>query len=70
MQKTYIGDVEALEIAFERGCELPHKGFENHTVHAIATGLPVQILGKDCEGFYLTEYDGNNPPLELFAATA
>ncbi len=56
MTKTYIGSVEALEIALERGCELPKKGYENWTVPAIATGLPAQILGQDAKGFYLSVF--------------
>ncbi len=55
MEKTYIGQVEALEISLERGCELPKKGYQNLTVPAIATGLPTLILGKDNKGFYLSE---------------
>lgn len=55
MEITYIGKVEALEIAFERGCELPKKGYQNLTVPAIATGLPTLVLGKDNKGFYLSE---------------
>ena len=57
IEKTYIGKVEAFEIALGRNCDLPTKNQEILTVHAIVTGLPIQVLGKDNKGFYLSEYD-------------
>ena len=57
MDKIYIGEVEALEVAFERGIEeLPLKGKQVLTVPAIATGLPCLILGHDGKGFYTAIY--------------
>lgn len=54
MEKTYIGKVEAYEIATERGIyELPRKGKEVLTVHAIATGKKTEVIGKDEQGFYI-----------------
>jgi hypothetical protein len=59
MEKTYIGEVEALEIAVERGImELPLKGKECMTVLSIheaqaRTMHDVSILGKDEKGFYV-----------------
>lgn len=55
MKKTYIGQVEALEIALEKGFELPEEGRESLIVHALVKKLPVEILGKDNKGFYLSE---------------
>lgn len=63
--KTYIGEVEALEVALERGCELPKKGHQNLTVHAVATGLPVEVLGRDSKGFYLSELSNSVPTKEV-----
>ena len=58
MDKTYIGKVEALEIAFERNIEaLPRKGYEVITVPCKASFQPVKILGKDANGFYISEYE-------------
>lgn len=55
-KNVYIGDVEALEIAQLRGIEaIPERGFEVLTVHAIASGLPIEVLGKDANGFYIRE---------------
>jgi predicted RecA/RadA family phage recombinase len=52
--KTYIGKVEAFEVAMERGIfELPKKNTEVLTVHAIASGKDTEVLGKDAKGYYL-----------------
>jgi len=52
--KVYIGKVEALEVAIERGIfELPKKNKEIWTVHAIASGKDTEVLGKDAKGYYL-----------------
>jgi len=51
-EKTYIGEVEALEVSFQRGLnKLPRKGKEILTVYP--KPLPTEILGKDENGFYL-----------------
>ena len=56
--KTYIGKVEAWEIACERNIDtLPRKGTETLTVHAIASGQGVEVLGKDEHGFYVGEFE-------------
>ena len=58
MEKTYIGKVEAFEIALERGIEeLPRKGKEVLTVYSAlenAQGKQNEVLGKDAQGFYLS----------------
>lgn len=55
-EKVYIGKVEALEFLMERGVfELPRKGFENITVHAISSGKLVEVCGKDEKGYYILE---------------
>lgn len=57
--KVYIGHVEAYEIMQGRGIDsLPRKGLEILTVPAIATSLPVMVLGKDEAGYYTAEMDG------------
>lgn len=54
MEKVYIGEVEAWEVALERGIEeLPKKGFEVLTVYAIAENRPEVALGKDEKGFFI-----------------
>ena len=55
MDKTYIGKVEAFEIALLRGCELPRKGKENLTVYAIAENKKTEVIGKDEQGYYIAE---------------
>lgn len=56
INKVYVGKVEALEFLLERGVfELPRKGTENLTVHAIASGLNIEVCGKDENGYYLAE---------------
>ena len=52
--KTYIDKEKALVIAFERDIEeLPTIGMQVLTVHAIATGKPTQILGKNKKGYFI-----------------
>jgi hypothetical protein len=52
--KTYIGKVEALEIANERGMDnLPRKGQEILHVPANYLEFNIEILGKDEQGFYI-----------------
>lgn len=58
--KVYIGDIEALEIAFERRIfELPKKGRLIVTIPSLLeaeeTGAEALILGKDEKGFYTAE---------------
>ena len=63
MDKTYIGKVEAFEVALERGIEeLPRKGIEILTVPSIMENRQNNrldgfcfVLGKDEHGFYLSE---------------
>lgn len=62
-ERVYIGKVEALEVAQERGFfELPRKGKEVLTIPSKAENLSMNrsasfcfILGKDEQGFYLAE---------------
>ena len=42
--KTYIGEVEALEIALERGHELPAINKEELTVYATAEHKDIELL--------------------------
>ena len=59
INKQYIGREEAYELMMERGIDnLPRKGREVLTVPAIATGLPVLVLGKDHQGYYTAEMEG------------
>ena len=56
--RSYIGKVEAFEIMLERKIDkLPRKGKEVWTVHAIAENKPIEVLGKDENGFYVLEID-------------
>lgn len=48
--KTYIGSIEAFEIASEWNVELPRK--RRQILHVGLAGEDVQILGKDADGFY------------------
>lgn len=51
--KVYITEEVATDIAYQRDIsELPELGRQTLTVPAIASGLPVSILGKDKRGFY------------------
>ena len=58
--KTYIGKVEAYEIALERGIErLPRKNREIVTCKSIAEKLAIgqtydEVLGHDEQGYYLS----------------
>ena len=57
-EKTYIGPVEAYEIMQDRGIDsLPDRGKEVMTVHAIASGKPIEVLGQDAMGFYIYELE-------------
>ncbi len=52
-EKVYIGEVEAFEIAQERGIEeLPCNGREILTVYGVAERKQTEVLGKDEGGFY------------------
>jgi len=54
--KTYIGDVEAFEYCFENNIqELPKNGMEVISVPSIISGLPIKTIGKNSNGFYLSE---------------
>ena len=54
-EKTYIGKVEALEICQERGIfELPRRGKGIITCYATATGKRNEVIGKDGQGYFLT----------------
>ena len=56
MDKIYIGDVEAWEVAQDRGIdELPTSGKEIITCYSIADDRNDEVLGKDGKGFYLRE---------------
>ena len=63
MNKTYIGKVEAFEVALERKIDkLPRKGIEILTVPSIAENRQNNrldgfcfVLGKDERGFFLAE---------------
>jgi len=57
INKTYVGKVEALELAFDRGIyELPYKGKEIITCYALATLKGYDdIIGKDGRGYYIAK---------------
>ena len=58
LDNIYIGKVEAWEIAIERGIEqLPRKGRQILTVHAIASGKGIDVIGKDENGYYLNHIE-------------
>lgn len=55
-EKVYIGREEAWEIKIERGIEqLPRKGRQILTVWPVAMNKPVEILGHDENGYYLSQ---------------
>jgi hypothetical protein len=56
-EKTYIGQVEAWEIAQERGIErLPRIGREIVTCYCKAECRPDVFIGKDKQGYYIGEF--------------